>query len=211
MSNRKIGFDICGTLFDSNTTFDFLDFLHASGYIDSDYRRIRTLPFIVLNKLSLKVLGFDFVKFLSLRALTGISDKNLKLFSKEFYDSFLIKKHNIEVIELLNKYKNDGCLIIFVSATIDCLAQEIADRLGADSVISSKLEMINDLATGRLLIDIYGDKLRYLPGHLDFYISDNLNDVSILRNSKEYVVVTKKKNIGYWKKMMGNDFNRILV
>ncbi|HDM8144057.1 TPA: haloacid dehalogenase-like hydrolase [Vibrio harveyi] len=212
ISEKKyVGFDVCGTLFDSNTTFDFIQYLYDKGYVSFNIAYIRSLPFKVINKLSLSICDFDLVKYLSIRLLKGIEKKTLYRWSEEFYDNYLVHRKIERVHTLMNTYKEMNAHIYFISATIDCVAQIVSNRLGADTVVSSQLQYDNGIATGYLKKDIYGNKHSLFTHQFDCYVSDNFNDLELLTSSKDYVIVSKQKDISYWESVLPKKFDRIIL
>ena len=69
MENRTVLIDICGTLFDSNTTLDFLDFLLCSRSYRLLRRMARSLPWRAFNRGFRRLTGRDPTREVLLRPL----------------------------------------------------------------------------------------------------------------------------------------------
>ena len=126
--------DICGTIFDSNTTFDFLD----HNVKTSNYKLLRrimyTLPWKIINKLSIVILKYDLTRNLALKNIKGHHKADLEKLASTFYDNILSQKVNKKVIDLIEKFKNNDYKIIITSATLDFIAKTVAHKLNITEI-----------------------------------------------------------------------------
>ena len=195
MINKIFVIDICGTIFKSNTTFDFIKFYYASRF---NVRILSTFPVKVVCAILFKLFGIDVIRPILLRNLEGVSHFQLKNMADEFYDKFLLPKKNNEVINIINQYRAEGYRLILVSATIDVIATVVAEKLAITEFISTNLEYEKNICTGKILKDVYKNKQNILiqTGLLPPYagiITDNYEDVTIIEQSKEPYLVSYRK------------------
>lgn len=205
--------DICDTLYTSNTTFDFLKFFSRNNKLLSNLLNLRKNIFLrILNKLSLKILKKDLIKILYIYYLRGKSEKEIKMLTLEFYEKILQNKFKIEVLKKLDNYKKEEFEIIIVSGTLDFIADLIAEKLNIDNYFATKLEIKNDLFTGKIQKDLLLekeiiikkilDKNKYEEIHL---MTDNITDYNLVKYAKKAIIVLNDKNSCFWKKNIKNN------
>lgn len=200
----KVVFDICGTMYKSNTTFDFLDFFFSGnkGYLKA--RRLSRLFFVrAVNKIIILLTGKDILRCYFVSYLKGVSRHRLQEQSNLFYRQCLSGREIDFTISKLNEI-NACCDIILASATLDCIAKVIADKYNV-SYISSELEFINDICTGRMSVDLLGKKHQYFKGKIDLVVTDNKSDFKLIQLAEKSIVISNSRNKLFWvKKRMKN-------
>lgn len=187
--------DICGTLYRSNTTFDFLAFFfHTKRWykIVDKFRRVRLL--MVLNAIIMKLLHKDLLRIWAISHLSGFKRDELLQMSRQFHEEYLLPRANREVFDIIQKEKNNGRKIVIVSATLDFIADVEAEHLEADVVLSSRLSYNDGICQGRLSKDLLANKLQVLTGvgELPPYwgvITDNYSDADIIMKSRNAFLV----------------------
>jgi HAD superfamily hydrolase (TIGR01490 family) len=121
----------------------------------------------------------------------GISEDRLTLLAGEVFDDMLKPSIYPGARALVNRSRDDGRRVVFVSGALDFVIQMLADYLGADEVIANRLEIKNGFATGKLLKPVVAgpEKARLIRDHaranghdLDdcFAFSDSYSDVPML-------------------------------
>ncbi|WP_193765253.1 haloacid dehalogenase-like hydrolase [Hafnia paralvei] len=187
-------FDVCGTLFDSNTTIDFIRFYHSrkknKGLTIKCYFYCSFIG-KVINRL-----GFFSIRDSVVRTLEGVSKYELNALASEFYEESLKEKYKIEVLELLRTIPSSESLLL--SASIDPIISMISSKLGV-SAFSSLLEYDDrDIATGRIYYDLKGKKLSVVEGEIDLVVTDNYSDIDLISIAKKIYLVTNKNNREHW-------------
>lgn len=188
---RTAVFDVCWTLYRSNTTVDFVLFYLKR---ESFYRYVffRLLTIRVVSVL-LRIAGIKDMRERIILQLKGESKSSLDKVSKDFYNEFLIKKINEPIFVFFEKCKNDGLSVFLASASLDIVVGQIAKQNNID-FISSKLGFSNDICTGKLEVDTTGNKYFYLEksigsNTLDVMYSDNLEDREMKAYFKSFYFV----------------------
>ncbi len=121
----------------------------------------------------------------------GISEDRLLLLAEEVFDDVLKPSIFPGARALVERSREDGRKVVFVSGALDFVIQLLADYLGADEVIANRLEIKNGFATGKLLKPVVAgpEKARLIRDHaranghdLDhcFAFSDSYSDVPML-------------------------------
>lgn len=174
MKNNLI-FDICGTLYNSNTTMDFCEY-RTAGFQKMFLKFSKTFLGKVINKLSVKFFNFDLIRMLHIRSLKDLDINTLQKDANDFVEQYLEKKKIDEVHNILKNYdKND-----VISATIEPLAKAIAQKLGGLKYISTTLEYKEDKCLGKIKDDLLGNKQHHFKNHdIEFIITDNKSDLSL--------------------------------
>lgn len=208
MKRKIYVFDICGTLYDSNTTFDFLSFIFSP--ISVAFRRFDTLRKTVVwrlfNKLARSYFHKDITRLIALRFLKGYTHEELVQLGQKFYDEFLKNNEHANLISTLNYLLLQEAHVVLVSATIDVVAEVIANRLGIKDWYGSQLLYKNGMCQGRLMLDLLGAKRNLLLRNnlleIEAVYSDDLSDVPIFENAKQKNVVVYSKTKKRWKKII---------
>lgn len=194
-------FDVCGTLVNRNTTFDFIVYYHR----EQKYwlRWLITAFFITLpGKVVRKILGFSLRRFF-LQTLR--SEKHTDLYRvAEGYVEHLLAHYRIEpVFEHFNRYQQAGDYqLVLLSASIDPVIATLGNRLGAMSY-SSTLAYQNGRCEGNLAADLKGTKHPVFEANakqgsetkrkaLAFY-SDNIDDFHCAHFVERYFYIVKGK------------------
>lgn len=201
-------FDICGTLYRSNTTFDFLLFFLSSNKLYVWYDRFRkTVAWRLLNKLFRDYLHRDITRLIALRFLAGYTRNELLIAAQAFYDDNLKERENAEIINTLKLVlAKDDVEVMIASATIDVVAEIIAINLGVKIWYSSILDYDNSICQGKLRKDLLGKKKEYVFGNsevkLDAVYTDDFSDIPLLAMAVEKVIIVYPKTSKRWKKVI---------
>lgn len=203
--------DICGTIFSSNTTMDFMRFhFDRTSWFQLVERLLRYRIVGFLNARIHRYFHWDIIRWFCIKHLKGYSEKQIQDMTKTYYDEFLSKKINTNVIEVIENQRKLGKILIIVSATLDCIAAEISNRLNIPMQYSSKLLYDNGICTGRLAVDLLNGKLRVLEkegytGYFSGVITDNYTDVDIIEKSYTAYLVQYKDRKNKWPDLLNLD------
>jgi phosphoserine phosphatase len=186
-------------MYESNTTFDFLDYIFSDNRKFKSFRYLsKTIVVKILNKLSLKIFNYDFVRVYFLKYLKNIDKDELVKLSNDFYINFLENKKRDVIINHLLKLKIDNNILL-VSATIDIVAERIAKEFSVN-YLSSKLKYNNNICTGSLSLDLLGCKEKFIKEKIELLVTDNISDLKLAKIANNCIIVSKKKNIKFWER-----------
>lgn len=189
-------FDICGTLYDSNTTMDFCEY-RVSGKNKTILKLSKTILAKVINKISVKLFAYDIIRILHIKTLKGLKDTEIEKDADDFVDTYLENKKIEEVHEILKNYNKED--ITLVSATIEPVAKAIAKKLGSLNYLATTLEYHEDKCLGKIKDDLLGNKQHCFKNQeIEFIITDNKSDLDLCKMAKEVVIVSKRKNLVFW-------------
>lgn len=213
-------FDICGTLYHSNTTYDFLLWYHkrhhSGKYIFC--RWMLSTPSKTLLVLFSKLgISWDVRSWL-IGTLAKEEKKLVVQETKIFVAEFLEKKKNSRIHDLLNQAKNQKSEVILVSASIYPVVSAISKALQISHFFATQLEENHQgHLSGTIINDIKGNKLKILEASgFDFagetiIITDNKDDVELVKKCSKAVIVSKMKNISYWTKQLVHHPNHKII
>jgi len=189
-------FDICGTLYDSNTTMDFCEY-RVSGKNKTILKLSKTILGKVINKILVKLFDYDYIRILHIKTLKGLKATEIESDANNFVEKYLENKKIKGVHEILKNYNKED--IILVSATIEPVAKAIAKKLASLNYLATTLEYHEDKCLGKIKDDLLGNKQHYFKNQeIEFIITDNKSDLALCQMAKEVVIVSKNKNIKFW-------------
>lgn len=202
-------FDICGTIFKSNTTFDFLTFwlTPRSKYYSSFDKLRKTFIWKVINKITRTYLHVDITRIIALRFLKGYSRLQLLEGADMFYETYLIKHLNDYVVGKLKElYVNPSCNVLVASATIDVVAEVIARKMQIKKWYSSELCYLDGICQGKLSKDLLGKKIDLVQEiqnlTIDAVFTDDFSDIPLLKEASQKNIVVYPKTDKKWKKIV---------
>lgn len=201
--------DICNTLIDSNTTFDFVKYVvEKIGGIRKTVFFLfasRYSPFYYGLLIFHRYLHKDLFRQAIVYLLCGISRSHLHDLGLECYQQILRKKINLKVEKLLIELQSSGVLF-FLSSSLDPVVSPIAHNYEAD-YFSSELDYADGKASGTFKIDLTGRKhwvatkiMQNYPGAKITVITDNRSDFDLVKLAdRRIIVIHKEEDKIYWK------------
>lgn len=201
-------FDVCGTLYNSNTTFDFLDNYFSKNKKYITFRKISNL-FIVkaLNHYVYKYMKTDMIKRYATSFLKGESIEDIDAYSRDFVYHYLKPKVKDHIYTMLKSYQNNGYKIILMSGSYNFIVRNVADYFKVDLFFASSLQKSDKQYKGKYKKDIILNKYQLLtekfPDINDLVVvSDNKSDLDLmLISSHSFAICNKKKQYKYWLKV----------
>jgi phosphoserine phosphatase len=211
MKRELVIFDVCNTLYDSNTTFEFIRFVLERKfpaklfYFHLLTKRISPLfiYWTIIGKLQKK----DILRNEAVRLLRGVKKDKLLDLANDFYQSQLRLKAMSDILQLLEEKKLDNEVWLF-SNSIDPVIQAIATNLKVNYVASELEYDSNDMFTGHFKRDLSGKKqvafkeLFETSRSIEMMCSDNKSDLEILKLAKKPVVIIyKSSDRAFWQSL----------
>lgn len=188
-------FDVCWTLYRSNTTIDFIT------YVLRRDNKLKYIWFVALiwRPIALflvRVFKIDLRRF-AIGQLSGYSKEHLQEHANSFYNSFLRGKENQVVYERFLELKKEGAKIFLASASLDVVIEAIAKNTTV-KFVSSQLQYANGVCSGTLHDDLTGKKYSALQketliNFFDVMYSDNAEDMSMAEYVGNYFQVVNSR------------------
>lgn len=203
-------FDICDTLYYSNTTHDFVRFVVDGEPLtlrNAFYKALngKLLPFRYLLIFYGVRTGRDVLKKFNVSVLRGKSRDQLAALAKRFVSEFLDRRRIEHTHDLINAQKSAGRRVVLCSSSIEPVVSAVADALGTTDFVGTTLEYSGDVFTGRIADDITQKKVqslkeRGLTDRLAFAASDNTSDLELLTTADESVaIVHGGRKADFWR------------
>jgi HAD superfamily phosphoserine phosphatase-like hydrolase len=200
-------FDVCGTLYDSNTTFDFLDFVFKDS---NSYQLFKYIYKSFIVKLIAypfyRFFHYDIIRAIATLFLRGKRVDEVEKLAQAFIDSYLEKKKIAYTHHLLKEYQKRGFELVLMSGSYDIVVSKIAKKLQISSFYASRLQREDDILTGRYEEDILWDKATILKRAYPsistlVVVSDNRSDYALLKRAQSAIAIVKKhKMVAFWQK-----------
>lgn len=200
MKKIKLSIDLCDTLIKGNTTFIFLDSFLKD---DKKYLLYKKIKKNILVRLILKILykmKLDLNRKIALRFISGQS-KNVLI---SHLDSIFEKKllFNNDILNVISVAKKNNIDIYIVSASLDFIVEYVSTKLELNFV-SSQLSYKDNICSGYLSNDLLFSKQNWFLSKFQdeitlrenlIYISDNIEDIPVLKKIKYGYGFYNKKN-----------------
>lgn len=209
---KKIIFDLCGTLYYSNTTFEFISYLSGK---DNKRKIVHEIINSTLMRLFFrivkKVTKIDLYRKCSLLLLSGYKREYLLDIAQQYYDKALKHKAIVDVHSLLFSFL-DVSDVYVISATLDVIAEVVCKNIdNRIKFISSQLKYSNGVCSGYIQYDLLGNKHKIWDESIDVCVSDNFSDIILLQRSQMPIVITNKNDLLWWKRQSFSITPRIII
>lgn len=200
-SRRLLLVDLCGTLYDSNTTYDFLhDYLAK----DPAYQRFESKYRKIAYRLANRVLPGDFRRTRAVSYLKGHSRPALLAAAREFLASTSpIAVVRRRVAELSTNHDRT----VLVSSSLDFIVEAARDILGFDEFRAARLRYSGDTCEGEFEDDLLGVKHRLIAREFGHdrctFITDNADDAACRDLVDRLIGVARaddKRATGFWQR-----------
>ncbi len=199
-------FDVCGTLYRSNTTFDFIEFY----WKEKSHKILRlffTLSRTIIGKavwiMLSKLYNQEIFRILAVRSLSGERMDDVDDAAQRFVKNVLSFKTRSNVFHILDLQRKQGAEIVLLSASLCPVVKAIASELRIERYYCSSLEVISGRLSGRYLNDVRGRKkeifLKEISDSTNFvFVTDNKEDLPLLEFSSSPYIVVKKRHKNFW-------------
>lgn len=193
MNQQNIAFfDIDGTLYRGNSTFDFIAYVNQRNNSYIKFRKIYRVMKIY-NKICMILLRYDWYKKQSVKFLKDYSRAELLILAEQFYNDCLQSQVISNTLDLYNFYQSKGYKMVLLTATLDPIAEVLKDKLKADEYFATHLVFdVNERCTGCYVSDLLHHKLDLV---VDKFELDKVNSIFFSDNHQD-ITLLKKVNLG---------------
>jgi len=198
MQNKIKIFDICGTLYHSNTTVDFCVWMEPNAAKKILLKVSTSLIGRAFNKLTGKLFRYDFIRDLHIRTLKNKDLEFIENKANSFVELVLEEKKIKQIHKIMKEHNTDD--IILASASIEPVVKAIAKKLNIKNYHASSLLHNGVVYNGKLGNDLSGKKHHLFSNQdIDLVVTDNLDDYKLCLLSNKFVIVSKTKHLKIWK------------
>lgn len=203
-------FDICGTLYSCNTTFDFCKAIESRAFYRLILKASKSILGKIINRILEKTFGFELIRMLHINVLRGMSQDDVEEKARDYVRSVLVEKKIQAVHELLARKKTENTIL--VSATIEPIAKAIAIELDIPRYLATTLKTKNGIFTGKIERDLLGNKHKLLSNdNIELVVTDNKSDYKLCQFSNQVVIVSKQSDLKFWNDKKLPNFSIIKV
>lgn len=189
-------FDVCGTLYDANTTSEFIAYYLRKKrrprywILQVSRARIMTPIWLALQRLVAR----DIFRELTIRLLGNESEQAVRAEVSGFVQGVLRRRKKHATMKLLAELKQQGYKIVLASGSLSIVVEAIAVEVEAEVTLACSLEEIGPKLTGRYSHDIAGRKdeivRQRFPTCSDLVVvTDNREDAKLLEMASTKIVV----------------------
>lgn len=196
---KLVLFDVCNTLYDANTTFEFV------RYVRGDSRWFRALdrtlahrgsPLYWAQAVLYRLGGVDLPRRAMVACLGGMERDLLRQAARDYVAGPLAAAGIGETQARLRQHAQAGDRVVLVSTSLDVVVAAIADALGVEWR-ASRLAFRGATCAGRLETDLTGRKLETArelgagqdPAPMLVVYTDNLSDRPLVEAADAAMVV----------------------
>lgn len=193
-SKKIIVFDVCGTLYDSNTTIDFVLFILRSQGRVLLLLKYRLLNIKLISYIGSRVFRYNLRDQLLLK-IDGLSVSRVNEHAVNFIEEYLSKRQNKVVFDFFKKsVESSEREVYLASASINPIIDALSSKYCVKSISSTLFQDASGCYDGRIRCDISGKKDVFLKSiydvdKIDEFYSDNIEDIPISQISKQYFFV----------------------
>ncbi|WP_371170237.1 haloacid dehalogenase-like hydrolase [Aliiroseovarius sp. 2305UL8-7] len=204
-THRILAVDVCGTLYDANTTAGLVMFHHSRRANRWRFAVLNVLthrksPFRVVSIAVSKLTGFDLHRTAVLLSLRGERVTSLEASAQRYVEDHLPRKAIPQTLARVDAMRAEGWEPVLVSNAISPVVSQIADKMGVRSVASQPKVKAGRL-TGRLDRDLTGHKRRALEVFLNrslrdaefAVITDNRTDRDLVASADPAILIAHGK------------------
>ncbi|EMG9280292.1 haloacid dehalogenase-like hydrolase [Enterobacter cloacae] len=190
--------DVCHTLYRSNTTFDYVDFVLNKKNKKIILLKVKPIKYTLI--IMGRFLHKDIYRYLYIKRLRGFKKKELEDIANEFYKNKLDRLKILSTFNAINKEINNYKFIL-ASASLNIVIEAIIknEKIFEGIAYSSSLDFKNDICTGKLSQDLLGNKHKYFS-EVNWVITDNISDLKLAKKSEKVTILSKPKNIAFWER-----------
>ncbi|MDH5445937.1 MAG: HAD-IB family hydrolase [Gammaproteobacteria bacterium] len=205
-------FDLDNTLLTGDSDYLWGRFLASKGVVDGDAYERENLRFYEEYKAG-QLNIYEFLAF-SLRPLAEMEPSTLKQLHQEFMASQILPIISQKSRALLEKHRQQGDILMIITATNRFVTQPIAEELGIEHLLATEPEMLDGRYTGQVSgVPCFQEgKIKRLDAWLastqhsmegSWFYSDSLNDIPLLERVENPVAVDPDETLAQHAEMVG--------
>jgi HAD superfamily hydrolase (TIGR01490 family) len=194
-------FDLDNTLIAGDSDQAWGQFLFERNAVDNDYQENNNLFYQQYHQGTLDI--HQYLEF-CLSTLAQHPLEQLQLWRSEFIDSIIVPLILPKAVQLIDKHRQAGDILLIITATNSFVTAPIAQLLGIENLIAVEPEIQDNAYTGKVSgIPSFGKgKVERLnqwlidkPFNLDgsYFYSDSINDLPLLQLVAKPIVVNADK------------------
>ena len=142
-------FDLDNTILNGDSDYSWINFLIEKGFVDKDEYERKNKYFY--NQYYQGKLNYDEWAEFALTTIKGKKPEEIEDILSKFLNEIIEPMINIYALKLLHDHTHNNDIMLLASATNSVIVEPIAKRLGFKNIVSTQVEIIDEIYTGKVL------------------------------------------------------------
>ena len=192
-------FDLDNTILNGDSDYSWINFLIEKRLVDKDEYERKNKYFY--DQYYQGKLNYDEWAEFALTTIKGKKPEEIEDILSKFLSEIIEPMINIYALKLLHDHTHNNDIMLLASATNSVIVEPIAKRLGFKNIVSTEVEIIDEIYTGKVLgipalsegklIKVKEWMLQNSIESFDYtsFYSDSINDLPLLAAVSKPVAV----------------------
>ena len=141
--------DLDNTILNGDSDYSWINFLIEKGFVDKDEYERKNKYFY--DQYYQGKLNYDEWAEFALTTIKGKKPEEIEGVLSKFLSEIIEPMINIYALKLLHDHTHNNDIMLLASATNSVIVEPIAKRLGFKNIVSTEVEIIDEIYTGKLL------------------------------------------------------------
>jgi HAD superfamily hydrolase (TIGR01490 family) len=142
-------FDLDNTILNGDSDYSWINFLIEKGFVDKDEYERKNKYFY--DQYYQGKLNYDEWAEFALTTIKGKKPEEIEDILSKFLNEVIEPMINIYALKLLHDHSHNNDIMLLASATNSVIVEPIAKRLGFKNIVSTEVEIIDEIYTGKVL------------------------------------------------------------
>ena len=142
-------FDLDNTILNGDSDYSWINFLIEKELVDKDEYERKNKYFY--NQYYQGKLNYDEWAEFALTTIKGKKPEEIEDILSKFLNEIIEPMINIYALKLLHDHTHNNDIMLLASATNSVIVEPIAKRLGFKNIVSTQVEIIDEIYTGKVL------------------------------------------------------------
>ena len=142
-------FDLDNTILNGDSDYSWINFLIEKGFVDKDEYDRKNKYFY--DQYYQGKLNYDEWAEFALTTIKGKKPEEIEDILSKFLYEVIEPMINIYALKLLHDHSHNNDIMLLASATNSVIVEPIAKRLGFKNIVSTQVEIIDEIYTGKVL------------------------------------------------------------
>ena len=142
-------FDLDNTILNGDSDYSWINFLIEKRLVDKDEYERKNKYFY--NQYYQGKLNYDEWAEFALTTIKGKKPEEIEDILSKFLSEIIEPMINIYALKLLHDHTHNNDIMLLASATNSVIVEPIAKRLGFENIVSTEVEIIDEIYTGKVL------------------------------------------------------------
>ena len=142
-------FDLDNTILNGDSDYSWINFLIEKRLVDKDEYERKNKYFY--NQYYQGKLNYDEWAEFALTTIKGKKPEEIEDILSKFLSETIEPMINIYALKLLHDHAHNNDIMLLASATNSVIVEPIAKRLGFKNIVSTEVEIIDEIYTGKVL------------------------------------------------------------